>query len=47
LRDIDEVDKENGTALVLKTCTLKVKLKNELRRLGYSGDANEHVSQFI
>lgn len=45
-RDLD-VDMENGTAVVLETSMLKVKLKDELRRLGYSGNVDQHVSTFI
>ena len=45
-RDLD-VDMENGTAVVLETSMLKVKLKDELRRLGYSGNVDNHVYNFI
>jgi hypothetical protein len=48
LRDADEVDKENGIAVVLDKYTLEDSLESELRRLGYSsGKVDEHVSNFI
>jgi hypothetical protein len=46
LRDIDEVDKENGTAVVVDKCTLKDKLKAELRWIKYSGYVDDHVCHF-
>jgi hypothetical protein len=46
LRDLT-VDKENCTAIVLESCTLKKKLRTELLSMGYSGDANQHVRRFI
>jgi hypothetical protein len=41
------VDKDNCTAVVSEECTLKVKLKSELGRLGYSGNVDIHVRNFI
>jgi hypothetical protein len=41
------VDKDNCTAVVSEECTLKVKLKSELGRLGYSGNVDNHVYNFI
>jgi hypothetical protein len=46
LRDVI-VDDDNSTAVVSEECTLKDKLIDELSRLEYSGDADQHVRCFI
>jgi hypothetical protein len=46
LRDVI-VDEDNSTAVVSEECTLKDKLIDELSRLEYSGDADQHVRCFI
>jgi len=45
LRDV--LLEANGYATVVDKCTLKKKLKDELSRLEYSGDADQHVRNFI
>jgi hypothetical protein len=45
LRDV--VLEANGFAKVQETCTLKDTLKTELKSIGYSGDADQHVLNFI
>jgi hypothetical protein len=46
LRDVI-VDEDNCTAVVSEDCTLKDKLIDELSRLEYSGDTDQHVRCFI
>ena len=38
---------DNCTAVVLEPCTLKENLKDELESIGYSGDASQHIYNFI
>jgi hypothetical protein len=45
LRDV--ILEANGFATVRESCSLNDKLLGELSRLEYSGDADQHVSQFI
>jgi hypothetical protein len=45
LRDV--VLEENGFATVRESCTLMDTMKSELGRLGYSGDADKHITSFV